>query len=149
MTWDAKKLRLQQLIEQDTGIERVRRGGLDNFAQKRAREIRAEVDPRSQDTPTHRGWQLGDPIEPDTWDSYWEDLPSWVTMFGENLTWNYLHKDSVKAAAEGWKNSPPHWANETNPNFKRMGLGITRLILPGDESNPLAWRWYYVAIYTN
>lgn len=70
-------------------------------------------------------------------------------MFGENLTWNYLHKDSVLAAAKGWKNSPIHWSNEINPAFTHMGLGITRLVLPGDETNPLAWRWYYAAIFTN
>lgn len=149
MVWDNRKNRLQKLIQADTGIVRKRQPALERFAQKRAREIKAELDPYSQNLPTHRGWLPGMPVTEDTWKSYWEDLPDWVTSFGENLTWNYLHQDTILAAAKGWRNSPVHWANESNPTYKNMGLGITRVVLEGDENFPLAWRWFYVAIYTN
>ncbi len=150
MVWDLKKKRLQNLIAADSGILRVRSAALDRFAQKRAREIKEEIDPNNPtQKPSHRGWQLGDPVTPTTWQSYWDELPDFVNTFGENLTWNYLTRDSVQAAATGWKLSPPHWANETNLKFQRIGIGITRRVLEGDENNPLLWRWFYVAFYTN
>lgn len=149
MVWDKRKSRLERLIARDSGVIRTRSSALDSFAQKRAREIKAELDPRSTDAPTHRGWLPGDPVTDETWASYWAELPDWVNTFGENLTWNYNYKYSISAAAKGWKNSPLHFANETNTKFRHLGLGIARRILPGDEDNPLAWRWYYVAIFAN
>jgi hypothetical protein len=158
MVWNHQKDRLQRLIEHDTGIVRVRVPALDDFAQKRAREIRAELDPHSTDTPSHRGYIPGDPTTSPNWDSYWPDLPDDVHAFGENLTWNYNFKDPVKAAQNyttssgllvGWKNSPAHWKNEMNTTYKRIGLGIARKVLDGDRDNPLEWRWYFVAIFTD
>lgn len=148
MSWDKKKARLQRLIANDTGILRIRDERLDDFAQKRAREIRAELDPRSTDAPTHRGW-LPNNGQPTAWHTYWDELPDGVSTFGENLTWNYMFRDSIRAAQRGWRNSTLHWQNETNLRFSHLGIGITRKILPGDEENPLAWRWYYAVIFTD
>lgn len=42
---------------------------------------------------------------------------------GENIAWGY---STPKAVVEGWKNSPGHYENIVNPNFKKLGVGLSK-----------------------
>ena len=57
------------------------------------------------------------------WSTMWSDylgkMPAGV-IIGENLAYGYA---SDEDACDGWKNSPGHYANMTNPDFTHIGIG--------------------------
>lgn len=56
---------------------------------------------------------------------------------GENIAWGYPNPKDV---VEGWKNSPGHYANMVNPDFKKLGVGV---------SNEYSGRIYWTQLFTN
>ncbi len=44
--------------------------------------------------------------------------------WGENVAAGY---SSPKSVAEGWKNSPGHYANMINASFSKIGIGMAQL----------------------
>ena len=61
---------------------------------------------------------------------------SWA---GENIAWY----PSAESAVVGWINSPGHYANMVNANFRKIGIGVYKL---DPES---AGNFYYVQVFTD
>lgn len=66
----------------------------------------------SHERPDGRDWST-------MWSDYLGSMPS-SAILGENLAYGYA---SDEDACEGWKNSPKHYANMTNPDFTKIGIG--------------------------
>lgn len=64
------------------------------------------------------------------------NLDYFVFTMGENIAWGQKNGTS---AATWWRNSPGHYANMTNPNFGRIGIGVYKF----------QGRYFYTQIFTN
>ncbi len=62
-------------------------------------------------------------------------IKSQAYTLGENIAYN----GSAAKAAESWRNSPGHYSNMVNKDFKRIGIGAYQF----------GGRWYCVQIFSN
>lgn len=143
MAYDNEKNRLADLLTSAVGIPRTRDQALEREATERAYEA-------SFQTGMNVGSDDGyDWIAHPTQEERTARLGVPNTVYTAELaTWNYLHNDPIKAAADGLLNSPAHRAVLDNGFYDNWGIGIyTRM--PTGETNELYRRWWIILWFSN
>jgi len=73
------------------------------------------------------------PVGASPWDRMAACGYGYNTYKGENIAAGY---STAQAVFEGWKNSPGHYANMVNPNYKVIGIGLVQM-----SGTKYTWYW--------